>query len=281
MDHMMPGMDGIEVTSRLREMDGCAKTPIIALTANAVSGMSEIFLKNGMNDFLSKPIDSTRLYALLRKWLPRSQRQLSGQKFEKSPAAFAHAIAGIDLERALENMEGNRELLRQVIRTYIKHTSDLLDKIGSPSAENLGDYAIIIHGIKGSSLGLRAGDVASRAAELEFASKSGNIAAVMTKNDDFIRITRRLISDLIAFLAEESGDSDRDVKISPDRELLDNIIEASERFDASAIERSLSEMEKYTYENGGDLVKWIREQYENLEYDLIRERLTNVRDSVI
>jgi signal transduction histidine kinase/FixJ family two-component response regulator len=279
MDHMMPGMDGIEVTSRLRDMEGYAETPIIALTANAVSGMSEIFLQNGMNDFLSKPIDSARLYELLSKWLPGSKEQLSGREIEK--AAFARHVEGIDMERALEVLEGNRELLCQVIRTYIKHTSALLDKIVSPSAENLGEYAIIVHGIKGSSMSLQAGDVASRAAELENASKSGDISTVIMKNGDFIRITRRLISDLGVFLAEESQDADRDIKISPDRKLLDNIIEASERFDASAIEQNLSEMEKYTYENGGDLVKWIREQYENLEYDLIRERLTSARDSTM
>jgi hypothetical protein len=252
-----------------------SKTGILARMSREI--MSKMFLKNRMDDFLSKPIDSTRLYALLRKWLPRSKRQLSEGKSEKSPFAPAREIDGIDLERALENLEGNGELLRQVIRAYIKHTSALLDKIGSPSEENLGEYSIIVHGIKGSSLGLRAGDVASRAGELEIASKNGDIAAVVTKNDDFIRTTRRLISDLSAFLAEEAGDFGGEVKVSPDAELLENIIEASERFDASAIERNLAEMEKYTYENGGELVKWIREQYENLEYDLIRERLTSVR----
>jgi signal transduction histidine kinase/CheY-like chemotaxis protein/HPt (histidine-containing phosphotransfer) domain-containing protein len=281
MDHMMPGMDGIEVTSRLREMKGYAKTPIIALTANAVSGMPEMFLKNGMNDFLSKPIDSARLYALLRKWLPASKEQPAERETEKRAAVTERGIDGIDLERALESLEGNRELLLQVIRTYIKHTSDLLDKIASPSAEDLREYSIIVHGIKGSSLSLRADDVASRAAELEDASKNRDIADVLTKHDDFVKTTRRLISDLTAFLARESDDSGGNVKISPDRELLESIIEASERFDASAIERHLSEMEKYTYENGGDLVKWIREQYENLEYDLISEHLTSVRDSEI
>ncbi|MDR1132922.1 MAG: cache domain-containing protein, partial [Synergistaceae bacterium] len=72
------------------------------------------------------------------------------------PSAFTRGVDGIDLECALEGLDGNRELLFRVIRTYIKHTSVLLDKIGSPSADGLGEYAIIVHGIKGSSSSLHA-----------------------------------------------------------------------------------------------------------------------------
>ncbi|MDR1136353.1 MAG: response regulator [Clostridiales Family XIII bacterium] len=71
MDHMMPDMDGIETTEKIRAMGGEAlKTPIIALTANAASGAVEMFLANGFNDFLSKPIDSAALAETVLKWLP-------------------------------------------------------------------------------------------------------------------------------------------------------------------------------------------------------------------
>jgi signal transduction histidine kinase/ActR/RegA family two-component response regulator len=80
MDHMMPDMDGVEATRRIRELEGerFRMLPIIALTANAVSGMKEMFLAQGMNDFLSKPIDIVRLDALLDKWIPRARRKKSG-----------------------------------------------------------------------------------------------------------------------------------------------------------------------------------------------------------
>jgi len=74
MDHMMPDMDGVEATKLIREA-GYAELPIIALTANAVSGVKEMFLKNGFNDFLSKPIDPVELNAVLEKWLPEERQE--------------------------------------------------------------------------------------------------------------------------------------------------------------------------------------------------------------
>ncbi|MDR2662669.1 MAG: response regulator, partial [Treponema sp.] len=72
MDHMMPGMDGIEVTAAIREFN--KTVPVIALTANAVSGMRELFLEKGFNDFLSKPIEIAKLDALVAKWIPADKK---------------------------------------------------------------------------------------------------------------------------------------------------------------------------------------------------------------
>jgi signal transduction histidine kinase len=71
MDHMMPGLDGIETTLRIRALGGRNETvPIVALTANAISGVEEMFLKNRMDGFLPKPLDLALLNLCLRKWLP-------------------------------------------------------------------------------------------------------------------------------------------------------------------------------------------------------------------
>jgi CheY-like chemotaxis protein len=100
MDHMMPGMDGIEAAAaiRAREQNSgtsgeapletlefgpkaqtpkeCAKhIPIIALTANAVTGMREMFLSSGFDDFLSKPIETGKLFHIVEKWIPEEKRQ--------------------------------------------------------------------------------------------------------------------------------------------------------------------------------------------------------------
>ncbi|MDR1206398.1 MAG: response regulator [Peptococcaceae bacterium] len=74
MDHMMPQMDGVETTRRIRAQQGPnAQTPIIALTANAISGMREFYLENQMNDFLSKPMEIDHLNRVLLRWLPREK----------------------------------------------------------------------------------------------------------------------------------------------------------------------------------------------------------------
>jgi len=75
MDHMMPEMDGIEATIAIRALGGSfAELPIIALTANVLSGMGDMFLENGFNDFLAKPIETPKLDFILQKWVPREKQ---------------------------------------------------------------------------------------------------------------------------------------------------------------------------------------------------------------
>jgi len=81
MDHKMPVMDGMEAASRIRALKGGANEekkyknlPIIALTANAVTGMREMFLENGFNDYLSKPINTAELDEILEKWIAQEKK---------------------------------------------------------------------------------------------------------------------------------------------------------------------------------------------------------------
>jgi CheY-like chemotaxis protein len=77
LGHMMPGMDGIETTAAIRALEGdyFKKLPVIALTASAISGMREMFLENGFNDYLSKPIELSRLNEVMEKWIPKSKQR--------------------------------------------------------------------------------------------------------------------------------------------------------------------------------------------------------------
>jgi CheY-like chemotaxis protein len=69
MDHMMPGMDGVEAVKEIRKWESGTTVPIIALTANAISGMREMFLESGFSDYLSKPIDMAKLDKLVAAWI--------------------------------------------------------------------------------------------------------------------------------------------------------------------------------------------------------------------
>jgi signal transduction histidine kinase/ActR/RegA family two-component response regulator len=76
LDHMMPGMDGIETARAIRALGGpYRKVPFIALTANAVAGMKEMFLEKGFNDYLSKPIETAALDGILAKWIPKAKQK--------------------------------------------------------------------------------------------------------------------------------------------------------------------------------------------------------------
>jgi len=75
MDMQMPNLNGIEATTRLRELPGYAQTPILAMTANAFAEDRASCLAAGMNDFIVKPIDPELLFAVLLKWLEKFPRQ--------------------------------------------------------------------------------------------------------------------------------------------------------------------------------------------------------------
>jgi CheY-like chemotaxis protein len=70
MDHMMPEMDGIEATRLIRELDGGKDIPVVAFTANAITGVKQQFIDAGMNDFIAKPIEAVELNSILIRWLP-------------------------------------------------------------------------------------------------------------------------------------------------------------------------------------------------------------------
>ncbi|MDR1312856.1 MAG: transporter substrate-binding domain-containing protein [Deltaproteobacteria bacterium] len=85
MDHMMPEMDGIEAMKAIRALDGCRDVPVVALTANAVAGMREMYLESGFDDYLTKPIDPARLDRLLARWIPHSKRREATANADADP----------------------------------------------------------------------------------------------------------------------------------------------------------------------------------------------------
>jgi CheY-like chemotaxis protein/HPt (histidine-containing phosphotransfer) domain-containing protein len=272
MDHMMPGMDGIETTAKLRMIKRHEQTPIVALTANAVSGMREMFLNNGMNDFLSKPIDPARLDAVLNKWIPKWKRSEAVISAPKPDESALSQVEGVDITEALKRFSGDVEAYLNVVRAYVTHTPAMLKTLKSLEEKSLREYAIMVHGIKGSSYSICADIAGEMADELESAANAGDSATVMAKNDDFIELAEKLIENLKPLLRDEAKAKQK--KTSPDRDILAAILDSCRSYDVTAMSKSLSELERYDY--GGaedDLVKWLREQMENLEYDRIQERL--------
>ncbi|MDR3279047.1 MAG: response regulator, partial [Synergistaceae bacterium] len=101
MDHMMPGMDGVETTKAIRALGGrFKKLPIVALTANAVSGMREMFLENGFNDFLSKPVEIQKLGDLIERWVPAERRGRPAAENDRSGSEFTR-IEGLDTAKGM------------------------------------------------------------------------------------------------------------------------------------------------------------------------------------
>jgi CheY-like chemotaxis protein len=212
MDHMMPGMDGIEATRRIRQLGTeYAKTiPIIALTANAIIGNEEMFLRNGFQAFLSKPIDIMRLDVEVRRWLRDKTQEVgfgsaSGSAVQndaasKPPAAWD--IKGLNKEKGLTQFGGSEETYLIVLQSYVVNTPGLLDKIRNCTEENLHEYAIVVHGIKGTSYGICADAVGKQAETLEQAARQGGFRYISKHNDEFIKEIEELIERIWTVLRE-------------------------------------------------------------------------------
>ena len=214
MDHMMPEMDGIEATQRIRAIgtEYAKAVPIIALTANAIVGNEEMFLQNGFQAFLSKPIDIMRLDVEIRRWLrDRSQEttsQISTPDVADLDEQDSWEIEGLDKARALEQFGGSEETYLIVLQSYVTNTPDLLDKIRAYTKAQLPNYAITVHGIKGTSYGICADTVGNLAEKLEHAAKRGDFQYVSEHNDKLIEATEQLIARIDAVLREFKGEGD-------------------------------------------------------------------------
>jgi HPt (histidine-containing phosphotransfer) domain-containing protein len=144
------------------------------------------------------------------------------------------------------------------------------------SEEELDQYTIAVHGLKGASFNIHAEDVGNFAASLEAAARSGDIATIKAQNKDLIEATETLISSLNELLAKTEKSRDKKRRsISPDPMLLNRLFDASKQYRPALMEEAITELEKYEYDSGGDLVLWLREQFENLEYEAIQECLEN------
>ncbi|MDR3254573.1 MAG: response regulator [Synergistaceae bacterium] len=286
MDHMMPGMDGVEATSAIRSLGGrFTRLPIAALTANAVSGMKEMFLENGFDDFLSKPLEIAKLKECVEKWVPHERRRLKASDELKDHGIFKraasenknHSIAeavidGLDIAACLSRFP-KESAYQEVLDSFMDNTPPLLDKLRNVDRDSIHEYAVTVHGIKGSSSSICAFKSAKLAEDLELHAKKNELEAIVEKNGAFIETVEKLIADLI-FIRESSPKSKAlEKKAAPDDELLRKLLDRCEHYDIQGMTDVLGKLEEYEYERDGELVRWIREKTGNLEYDEIGDRL--------
>ncbi|MDR1948097.1 MAG: response regulator [Spirochaetaceae bacterium] len=279
MDHMMPGIDGVEAVRIIRGMDDGGdyfkQVPIVALTANAVSGMKEMFLRQGFNDYLAKPIEMLKLHEILERWIaPEKQIPAKDETGGDAPVhtgVFAgKRIEGIDLKVGTERYG---DAFPEILRSYADSIPELLDVLRNASRETLNAYAITVHGIKGTSRQICADELGKEAEVLETAARTGDWETVKARNSNFIRAVETLLENLEAFLAEIEVEEPKKDAGEPNPALLDSLLKACKDYDMMAMEEILLRLEAHTYLSGGELVSWLRRQVDNVEYEAIRERL--------
>jgi CheY-like chemotaxis protein/HPt (histidine-containing phosphotransfer) domain-containing protein len=206
MDHMMPQMDGIEATRIIRGM-GYGK-PIVALTANAVAGQAELFLTNGFDAFVSKPIDMRELNAALNKFVRDAQ-----------PPEVVEAARLMYPAPAATQEETPSEVPAELAKIFTRDAAraiTTLDAIcGKDSAEN-GDFApytIQAHAMKAALANIGQAELAEEAGRLEEAGREKNAEVVREETPAFLAKLAALVERLApqektdaAPLSEENGE---------------------------------------------------------------------------
>ena len=177
MDHMMPQMDGIQALHILRaELQNPNRaTKVISLTANAIAGSREFYLKEGFDDYLSKPIVSDKLERMLSIHLPEHVME---KKQEEAKM--------IDKDSAMIYCCNSDEMYYEMLKVYLTQAKKYVDKLPiCYEQRDWENYAIMVHAIKSTSLTIGANQLSERAKEQEMAAKAKDEAYLLSNWDEF------------------------------------------------------------------------------------------------
>ena len=174
MDHMMPKMDGIEAVKIIRSMG--YKNPIVALTANAIVGQAEMFLENGFDAFISKPIDAKQLDAELNKYIRDKQTQTKKLDISKINAKLLSFIVK-DIEKALPILESS------------------LANIETISEDDLQLYAVTAHGIKSALANIEKTELSQKAYALEEAGRVRDKNTIKQQTQELVDALKEIIKE--------------------------------------------------------------------------------------
>jgi CheY-like chemotaxis protein len=259
MDHMMPEMDGIEATERIRaweaERQGSApfEVPIVALTANAVVGMREMFIEKGFNDFLAKPIEILKLDEVLNRWIPKEKRSMNNEQLTinngaVTPDSSSHCslipIPGIDIKAGISMTGGTVALYRQVLNLFCKDAEERLPVLqNAPDPDGLPGFITQVHALKSASASIGAAEVSATAAELEAAGKAADMDFIREHLPGFVRALAELSEGIQAWenSAKENDAPDGEHDHAAVTGLLNELAAALESENAGDIDRILDE----------------------------------------
>ncbi|MCL1902846.1 MAG: ATP-binding protein [Oscillospiraceae bacterium] len=213
MDHMMPEMDGVEATEILRESG--VKIPIVALTANAVSGARELLLSSGMDDFLSKPINKAELYRILREYIPLDKLDIKSVPTDKNAETMTEKekefwiricdVKNISAEVGLDAANGQISVYKTTLEIFMREILKSAESMRRLlSAKDMRGFCTEVHGIKGSLLLTGATELSSVALKLEKASREGD--------NEYCNLHLESFLDKLTLLYDELNNAFSDIK---------------------------------------------------------------------
>jgi signal transduction histidine kinase/CheY-like chemotaxis protein len=281
MDHMMPEMDGIEAVKIIRTWEteyaqdknsasftaGETKNndknlrkqiPIIALTANAVVGMREMFIENGFNDFISKPIDISKLDEILDRWIPKDKREIKNEKEEimnkkfpdNSSNSLFISIPCVDTAKGIAMTGGTVTTYIKVLSMFCIDVEERLPLLRKRlSADTLPALITHVHSLKSASASIGAQGISSLAAGLEAVGKAGDAAFVRESLPDFVHKLEELVKNIQDVIKTDKPE-DHDVSYSqlhiPRPQLFHELADALKSHKIPEIKHILNTLDEQT-----------------------------------
>lgn len=215
MDCQMPVLDGYSTTRQLRQDDRFKDLPILAMTANAMAGDREKAIACGMNDHIPKPIDVSRLFETMARWIhpaaaptenqPKQDRHNSEPKQDRHTSEVRiPALEGVDVEAALDRLQGNKRLYLKLLGKFSAHYKDFDEQLAASLAETEQEPAVrLAHTIKGLAGNFGAISLQAAAARAESELASGNHSDEAL--DELRHEVARLLQQLAAPDTEDSS----------------------------------------------------------------------------
>lgn len=297
MDHMMPIMDGVETTTRIRNIKDpyYMQLPIVALTANTVNNAKKMFLDSGFNDFLAKPINVNFLDRMLRIHLPKDKIHALKSKTQL-PKASVETTGFInnketnqsifDTQLGLTYTAGNQELYLDILKEYVEKADEMKNYITNSFAKkDWSNYIIKVHALKSTSMTIGAVPLSELAKELELSGKAADYDPILQKTDLLLEQYEEVLKAALDFLISHDIVMDDTTEQTTDLSELNTEIdravvnkyceffrEALSEFDVDKAEElySKTKEEGKAYE---EIFRKIMELIRNFEYDKAEEEI--------
>ena len=272
LDHMMPGMDGIETLQEIRKLSKNADTVVIALTANAISGARKQYLAAGFQDFLAKPMETEKLDTMLREFLPSNMIE----PFLKEKDPDTEDTAADEMHLAIYRQvitDGNKKL--QLIRRLAEE-------------KDYPNYTIEVHALKSVAASIDEMEVSALAKAQEVAGKDKNAENVMAGYENLLEKYQKMLertTEKIKVLENKRQKQEAQTEeikkedIVSVQEILDEIQKCAEDFDLMEVENWLQKWQKQPMKSEEKKIfLYIKEKAEAFDYDAIIEQIKQYKE---
>ena len=312
LDHMMPEMDGVETLKILRktQTDTSKVNTVIAFTANAVSGAREMFLREGFDEFISKPIEEQELKRLLRKVLPEDaavyceENTVTPDQADKEQPKIQQTVPengmrdklaglgtrGFDTKAGLQYARNDYEFYEKLLVMFAKDSEGkILNLDKSLYEENSENYRTYVHALKSSSRMIGANDLSEMALKAEEAAKRQETDYLRANHEKLIDHYRETVRHIVDALnlpqtehIEEKPAADTEITKEELLSRLAGLCDGLKTFEVDIVESLLEELQVFAYRGKSvyGLLREVRQDVEDFELSAAAEKTETLIGSV-